>query len=186
MLKDWSKKKLLRVLLFALIYFVVNFAILNIGSIHPILFVLYTTISAVFLPGLYLAGASKVKAPGVAAIYGGVMLLVIIIVDCSWYKITELLAMIVLAELLRLIFGYESWTGLLLSSIVMSFSNFGYSMCIWLMRDFTYSEALEEMPTGYAEKLMEVSPMWTFPVTLAATVLVAVITANISKKLLKI
>lgn len=42
------------------------------------------------------------------------------------------------------------------------------------------------MPVGYADKLMEVSPMWTLPVTLIATVVIAVITASISKKLLKI
>lgn len=68
----------------------------------------------------------------------------------------------------------------------MSFSNFGYSMCIWLMRDFTYHEALAEMPEGYADTLMRVSPLWTFPATLLLTVILALISANISGKLLKL
>lgn len=59
-------------------------------------------------------------------------------------------------------------------------------MCIWLMRDFTYSETLAEMPAGYGDVLMKVSPMWTFPATLIATEAIAVFTANISRKLLKI
>lgn len=179
-------KKFLRVLLFSLVYLAVNLAILNTGAIHPMMFVLYTTVSAVLLPGIYLAGAGRVKAPGVAVIYGGIMLIVVIFADPSWYKVTELLVMIILAELIRYLCVYDKWAGLLLSSVVMCFSNFGYSMCIWLMSDFTYSEAIAEMPTGYADKLMEVSPMWIFPVTLIATIAIAVITANISKKLLKI
>lgn len=186
MFKDWTTKKFLRVLLFSLVYLAVNLAILNTGATHPVMFVLYTTVSAVLLPEIYLAGASRVKAPGVAVIYGGIMLVVVIFADPSWYKVTELLVMITLAELIQYLCGYDKWAGLLLSSVVMCFSNFGYSMCIWLMRDFTYSEAITEMPAGYADKLMEVSPMWTFPVTLIATIVIAVITANISKKLLKI
>ena len=183
---DWNKRNTLRVLLFAVIYVLANFAILNMGAIHPVLFVLYTCISAILLPGLYLAGASRIKGPGVAAVYGGLMLLLIIVADLSWYKVADLLVMIVVAELLRRAFGYDSWKGLKWSSVAMCFSNFGYSMCIWLMRDFTYSEAVEEMPAGYADTLMKVSPAWTLPVTLIATVVIALICAEISRKLLKL
>lgn len=186
MFKDWSTKKLLRVLLFALVYLAANIAILNTGAVHPVLFVMYTMTSAVLLPGIYLAGAGKVKGPGAAVIYGGIMLIAIILADPSWYKITELVSMIVLAELARFLCGYDNWVGLLISSVVMCFSNFGYSMCIWLMRDFTYGETLAEMPAGYGDRLMAVSPMWAFPATLIATVAIAVFTTNISRKLLKI
>lgn len=130
MFKDWTTKKFLRVLLFSVIYIAANFLILNMGAVHPVLFVLYTCISAVLLPGVYLAGASKVKAPGTAAVYGGLMLILILIADLSWYKVMDLLVMIVLAELVRYLCGYDTWKGLLWSSVVMCFSNFGYSMCI--------------------------------------------------------
>ena len=186
MFRDWTKGNTLRILLLAVLYVAANILILNMGAIHPVMFVLYTCISAILLPGLYLAGASQVRGPGVAALYGGMMLLVVIAVDLSWYKVMELSVMILLAEFLRRLFGYESWNGLQWSAIVMCFSNFGYSMCIWLMRDFTYHEALAEMPEGYADTLMRVSPAWTFPTTLLLTVVLALISANICKRLLQL
>lgn len=186
MFRDWTKENIRRAALFAALYLAANLLILNLGAVHPVMFVLYTCVSAIFLPGLYLAGAARLRGPGAAALYGGIMLLTVLAVDISWYKVAELSAMILLAELIRYLCGYESRNGLQWSAVVMSFSNFGYSMCIWLMRDFTYHEALAEMPEGYADTLMRVSPLWTFPATLLLTVILALISANISGKLLKL
>ena len=186
MFRDWTKANTLRIFLFAVAYVAVNILILTMGAIHPVMFVLYTCISAVLLPGLYLAGASRISGPGAAAVYGGLMLLVVTAVDAAWYKVVELFVMLLLAEFLRRLLGYESWNGLKWSAVVMCFSNFGYSMCIWLMRDFTYHEALAEMPEGYADTLMRVSPLWVFPATLFMTIILALISASISKRLLNL
>ena len=46
----------------------------------------------------------------------------------------------------------------------MGFSSFGYYGQIWFNRAYTYECAIEEMPAGYGDTLMSVSPAWAFPV----------------------
>ena len=66
------------------------------------------------------------------------------------------------AELVRRAFRY-SWKGDLIATVIMTFSTFGYYGQIWFNRDFTYESAVAEMPAGYADTLMAVSPAWALP-----------------------
>ena len=48
--------------------------------------------------------------------------------------------------------------------------------------------AVEEMPAGYGDTLMSVSPAWTFPVVVIIGIIVSVLIANVfmkNRKLLK-
>lgn len=84
----------------------------------------------------------------------------------------EKAALNVIAEGARALFGYDSKKGLGISAFIMSFSTFAWAFPIWFMHDFTISEAVKEMPAGYAETLDAVSPMWTLPVVLLGALLV--------------
>ena len=52
-------------------------------------------------------------------------------------------------------------------TVIMTFSTFGFYGQIWLNRDFTYEAAIEEMPAGYGDTLMSLSPGWAFPVVIS-------------------
>ena len=60
--------------------------------------------------------------------------------------------------------------------------SFGYYGQIWFNRAYTYECAVEEMPAGYGDTLMAVSPAWTFPVVVIVGMILSVWIANISMK----
>ena len=53
---------------------------------------------------------------------------------------------------------------------------------IWFNRAYTYECAVEEMPAGYGDTLMAVSPAWTFPAVVIVGMIVSIWIANISMK----
>ncbi len=56
---------------------------------------------------------------------------------------------------------------------------------IWFNRAYTYECAVEEMPAGYGDTLMSVSPAWAFPVVVTVGMILSVWIANISMKMHK-
>ena len=93
----------------------------------------------------------------------GLLLLLIIIRDAVMWHVVPLIVITVLAEIVRGMTNY-SWFGDIAATVLMSFSGFGYYGQIWFNRAYTYECAVEEMPAGYGDTLMSVSPAWTFPV----------------------
>ena len=53
-------------------------------------------------------------------------------------------------------------------------------------RAYTYECAVEEMPAGYADALMEVSPTWALPVVVISGIILSVLISNITAKLFKL
>ena len=97
------------------------------------------------------------------------------------WHVVPLIIITVLAEIARAMAKY-SWVGEIVAAVLMSFSSFGYYGQIWFNRAYTYECAVEEMPAGYGDTLMSVSPVWAFPVVVAAGIMVSVLIANIYRK----
>ena len=74
----------------------------------------------------------------------------------------------------------------MIAAAVMSFSTFGYYGQIWFNRAYTYECAVEEMPAGYGDKLMAVSPAWTLPVVIIVGIAASVVISNLTAKLFKL
>jgi hypothetical protein len=104
--------------------------------------------------------------------------------DANLWHCLPVIIIAILAEIVRLIFQYNA-AGNLIAAVIMSFSTFGYYGQIWFNRDYTYECAVEEMPAGYAEALMNYSPAWALPVVIIIGIAVAVVNYNITKKLFK-
>ena len=68
----------------------------------------------------------------------------------------------------------------------MTFSSFGYYGQIWFNRAYTYECAIEEMPAGYADTLMAVSPAWALPVVIIIGIVLSVLISNITVKIFKL
>ena len=184
-MKKWNGKNALWMLLYLVLYMVGTVITCVLGSVHPIMFVCYQITAGILLSGVVITAFDRIKAPGVAACFAlGIVLVFIIINDLSVWHVVPLVVIGIAAESIRRITKY-SWTGDVISTVIMSFSTFGFYGQIWLNREFTYSEAIEEMPAGYADTLMSCSPAWSFPVVLVIGVALSVLISNLAARIFK-
>ena len=178
-----EKKSVFRVLLYAVLYAVVTALVCITGSIHPVFFVCYQITAGILLSGIIITAFRKAKAPGVAVcLLFGLLLLLLLIQDAVAWHVIPLIVITVLAELIRAAFKY-SWTGDVIATILMTFSSFGYYGQIWFNRTYTCECAIEEMPAGYADTLMALSPTWLLPVVIIVGILLSVLISNLTAKL---
>ena len=185
-MKNWNGKNVLWMLLYLVFYMVGTVITCVLGSVHPIMFVCYQITAGILLSGVVITAFDRIKAPGVAACLAlGIVLVFIIINDVSVWHIVPLIVIGIIAEVIRLVAKYN-WTGDVVSTIIMTFSTFGFYGQIWLNRDFTYSESIEEMPAGYADTLMNCSPAWALPVVLIIGIVVSVLISNLTAKIFKL
>ena len=179
----FEKKSVFRVLLYAVLYAVVTALVCITGSIHPFFFVCYQITAGILLSGIIITAFRKTKAPGVAVcLLFGLLLLLLLIQDAVAWHVIPLIVITVLAALIRAAFKY-SWTGDVIATILMTFSSFGYYGQIWFNRTYTYECAIEEMPAGYADTLMALSPTWLLPVVIIVGILLSVLISYLTAKL---
>ena len=181
----WNRNNALWMLLYLVLYLAGTAITCFMGAIHPIMFVCYQIVAGILLSGVVIKAFDRMKAPGVAAVFGaGGILLYFLIGDASVWHCVPFLVIGIIAEIVRAVSRYN-WTGDVISTVIMTFSTFGIYGQIWFNRDFTYAEAVEEMSAEYADILMSCSPTWSFPVVvvlgIAASVLIANLTARIFK-----
>ena len=185
-MKKWNRKNALWMLIYLVIYMTGTVITCVLGSVHPIMFVCYQITAGILLSGVVIRAFSRIEELGVAAIFSlGIVLVFILINDVSAWHIIPLIVIGAIAEIIRVAAKY-CWAGDVISTVVMTFSTFGFYGQIWFNRDFTYSEAVEEMPAGYAEMLMKCSPVWSLPVVLAAGIVLSILSSNITAKIFKI
>ncbi len=181
-----NKKNALGILLYAILYAAVSAVVCFTGAVHPVLFVCYQITAGILLSGVVIKGFSRIKAPGVAVCFSLAMILLLVVIqDAVAWHVIPLVIIAVLAEMIRFVTNYN-WTGDVISTVLMSFSTFGYYGQIWFNRAYTYECAVEEMPAGYADALMSASPSWALPVVLVIGVLLSVVVSIITEKLFKI
>ena len=178
----WNRNNALWMLLYTVLYAAVTAAVCVTGSIHPIFFVCYQITAGLLLPPIIIRAFKRVKAPGAAVcLFLGLLLLLLIINDAVMWHVIPLIVITALAESVRAMAKY-SLTGDTTAAVLMSFSSFGYYGQIWFNRAYTYECAVEEMPVGYGDTLMSVSPAWAFPVVVAAGIIVSVLVTNVYMK----
>ena len=182
----WNRGNALWMLLYAVLYAVMTALVCVTGAIHPVLFVCYQITAGILLSGVIIRAFARIKAPGAAVCLAlGMLLLLVIISDAVPWHVIPLIVIAVLAEIIRALMKY-SWTGDVISTAIMSFSSFGYYGQIWFNRTYTYECAVEEMPAGYADGLMAVSPGWALPIVIIIGVILSVLVSNITAKLFKL
>ena len=178
----WNRKNALWMILYAVLYAIVTAAVCVTGSIHPIFFVCYQITAGLLLSPIVIRAFRRIQAPGAAVcLFLGILLLLLIINDAVRWHVVPLIVITVLAEAVRGMTNYDR-VGDVVGTVLMSFSSFGYYGQIWFNRAYTYECAIEEMPAGYGDTLMSVSPVWAFPVVVIIGMIVSVWIANVSMK----
>lgn len=182
-MNKWNKKNASRMLLYAVLYALVTAVVCVTGSIHPVFFVCYQITAGILLSGIIITAFRRVQAPGAALCLALAMLLLLFVIqDAVAWHVIPLIVIAVLAEIIRAA-GKYNWTGDVISTAIMSFSSFGYYGQIWFNRAYTYECAVEEMPAGYADALMAVSPAWTLPVAIIIGIALSVLISGLTAKL---
>ena len=182
----WNRGNALWMLLYAVLYAVMTALVCVTGAIHPVLFVCYQITAGILLSGVIIRAFARIKAPGAAVCLAlGMLMLLVIISDAVPWHVIPLVVIAVMAEIIRAVTKY-SWTGDMISTVIMSFSSFGYYGQIWFNRAYTYECAVEEMPAGYADGLMAVSPGWALPLVIIIGVILSILVSNITAKMFKL
>lgn len=182
----WNKKNTLLMLLYVLLYVVMSVIVCVLGSVHPIFFVCYQITAGLLVTGVAAKAFDKIRAFGAACCLSlGMLITFFAMQDANMWHCLPVIIIAVLAEIIRLAFKYNS-AGNMTAAVIMSFSTFGYYGQIWFNRDYTYECAVDEMPSGYAETLMDRSPAWAFPVVIIIGIAVDVLNYKITKKLFKL
>ena len=182
-MNKWDKKNALWMLLYAVLYAVMTAFVCVLGSIHPLLFVCYQITAGILLSGIVICAFRRIKAPGAAACLSlGVLILLLVIGDAVIWHVIPLIVIAILAELVRAVSKY-SRMGDVAGAVIMSFSTFGYYGQIWFNRAYTYECAVEEMPAGYADTLMTLSPTWALFAVAAAGIALSVLNSYVTRKL---
>ena len=170
-------------LLYAVLYAIMTALVCVLGSIHPLFFVCYQIIAGILLSGIVICAFSRIKAPGAAACLSlGVLILLFVIGDAVLWHVVPLIVIAILTELVRAVSRY-SRSGDVTGTVIMSFSTFGYYGQIWFNRAYTYECAVEEMPAGYADTLMALSPAWALFAVVAAGILLSVLISKVTLRL---
>ena len=100
--------------------------------------------------------------------------------------IVGLLVLTLLAEFIRRRNGYDTLKGVRLSFIPFAFSFYAYSAHWWTDTEGSLAAAVEEMPAGYADKMLPViRNIPLLVIMLALTIPVAILAMRLAESVMK-
>ncbi len=178
-------KDLITIGIFSAIYFVINFIFMNMGGLHPLMWILMPGFIALFTGIPFMLMCSKVQKMGAVLIMGFITALI--------YFATGMFTLIILAtfaiscilgEIVRLFSGYSSFKGNVIAFICFSIGMTGSPLPIWLMHDqFMAQISGQGMTADYIATLEKFTSPAMLLVFLLAPIVGAIIGALISKKM---
>lgn len=151
--RGMSGKDVITVGIFSAIYFVINFAFMLLGGLHPLLWILMPGFIALFTGIPYLMMCAKVQKVGSVLLMGLITGLIYYVT--GQFTVVILVSFVLacgLAEITRVITHYRSMAGNLVSFVLFSVGMVGSPLPIWLMReDFLRQITEQGMPAGLCE-----------------------------------
>ena len=136
--------------IFSAIYFVINFAFMLLGGLHPLLWILMPGFIALFTGIPYLMMCAKVQKVGSVLLMGLITGLIYYVT--GQFTVVILVSFVLacgLAELTRGLTHYRSMAGNLVSFVLFSVGMVGSPLPIWLMReDFLRQITEQGMPSS--------------------------------------
>ncbi|MCR5002899.1 MAG: MptD family putative ECF transporter S component [Bacteroidales bacterium] len=157
------------------------------GCFHPACYAYAGTFIPLAFAFIYLYACSKRKGFGVGLFLNGFLTVLFLLVgEADLLMASMLVSLAVLSEVLRKIFGYDSWKGMVISFLPMAYTFYAYTSHWWTDTEGSLQAAVEEMPLGYAEKMAPVIDNTTMLVVmLILTIPVAILGMRLAGKVLK-
>ena len=175
--RGMSGKDVITVGIFSAIYFVINFAFMLLGGLHPLLWILMPGFIALFTGIPYLMMCAKVQKVGSVLLMGLITGLIYYVT--GQFTVVILVSFVLacgLAEITRVITHYRSMAGNLVSFVLFSVGMVGSPLPIWLMREHFLRQITEQgMPADYVNTLAALSSNGMLIVLFLAPVVGAVI-----------
>ena len=180
-------KDVITVGIFSAIYFVINFAFMLLGGIHPLLWILMPGFIALFTGIPYLMMCAKVQKVGSVLLMGLITGLIYYVT--GQFTVVILISFAtacILAELIRGLTHYQSMAGNLVSFVLFSVGMVGSPLPIWLMReDFLQQITEQGMPADYVNTLAALSSPGMQVVLFLAPIVGAVIGGLLAKAMFR-
>ena len=176
-----------RILLAAIVYFVLCLLGSTSGLLGPACFAYAGTVLAFFFSFVYLYVAANLRCFGAAAFLN----IFVLIIGLLWGEgdlplVVGLLLLAAIAELVRKLHGYDTLKGVRRSVLPFAYSFYAYVAHWWTDTEGSLAAAAEEMPAGYADRM--VSVIGNIPVLILMLVLViptAILGMRTAEKVLK-
>ncbi len=184
-----SEKKISggRILIAAVLYLFMYILASSCGLIHPACYAYVGTFVPLLFSFAYLYTAANIQCFSAATILNGfVLVLGSLAGEGNTSFIIGILVLTLISEYVRNKNGYDTLKGVRRSFIPFAFSFYAYSSHWWTDTAESLSEAVEEMPAGYADTMEAV--IHNIPVLiimLILTVPVAMLGMRIAEKLMK-
>ena len=185
--RGMSGKDVITVGIFSAIYFVINFAFMLLGGLHPLLWILMPGFIALFTGIPYLMMCAKVQKVGSVLLMG--LITGLIYYATGQFTVVILVSFVLacgLAEITRVITHYRSMAGNLVSFVLFSVGMVGSPLPIWLMReDFLRQITEQGMPADYVNTLAALSSSSMLVVLFLAPVVGAIIGGFIARAMFR-
>ena len=185
--KGLKGKDLITIGIFSAIYFVINFAFMLLGGIHPVLWMLMPGFIAVFAGIPFMLMAAKVQKPGAVFLMGLITALIYFVT--GQFTLVILISMAsacVLAEVIRSMTKYDSFKGNSTAYVIFSLGMTGSPLPIWLFKaDFLAQITEQGMPADYVSAVEALSSNAMRVVLFVAPIIGGMIGAFIAKGLFK-
>ncbi len=182
-----KKASVWTVLLAALIYLALYPLAASAGVIHPACYAYVGTVLPLLMGFVYLYVASRMQCFGAATVLNGFVLIIGLLVgEGNPAFIIGFIVLTVLAEIIRKANGYDTLKGVRFSFIPFAYSFYAYAAHWWTDTQGSLAAAVEEMPSGYADKMLPV--INNIPVLIIALVLVipvALLSMKLAEKIMK-
>ena len=182
-----KKTPVLGIVIAAIVYLILFVLGATTGLIHPACFAYVGTFLPLLFAFVYYYVAANLRCFGAAALLNVFVLIAALLAgEGNLPLIIGLLLLAVIAELIRMLCGYDTRRGVRRSFIPLAFSFYAYTAHWWTDPEGTLAAAAEEMSPAYAEKvrpIVENVPMLIL--MLALTVPVAILAIRLAEKALK-
>ena len=180
--KKLKGKDLITIGIFSAIYFVINFAFMLLGGIHPVLWMLMPGFIAVFM-----LMVAKVQKPGAVFLMG--LITALIYFATGQFTLVILISMAstcILAEVVRMVTKYNSFKGNSIAYVIFSLGMVGSPLPIWLFKaDFLAQITEQGMPADYVAAVEALSSNAMLIVLFVAPIIGGIISAFIARGLFK-
>lgn len=185
--KKMKGKDLITIGIFSAIYFVINFAFMLVGGLHPVLWMLMPALIAVFAGVPFMLMAAKVQKPGAVFLMG--LITALIYYATGQFTLVILITMAascILAEVARIVTKYNSFKGNSLAYVFFSMGMIGSPLPIWLFKaDFLAQITELGMPADYVAAVETLSSNSMLIVLIGAPIVGGIIGAYIARGLFR-
>lgn len=180
-------RDLINIGIFTAIYFVIQFAFMLCGGIHPALWVFMPAFDALFAGIPFMLMCAKVQKPGAVVLMGLIVALIYYATGMFTPLILGMMAVsCVLAEIIRAIARYKSFLGNTVAYAVFGFGMCGSPLPLWVFHD-SFIAQIAEQGMG-ADYLASLNALSTTPMLIAmfvATFVAGFAGAYIARSLFK-